>query len=120
MPPRRRMMAMGSGSPHLRHTVLVVDDNQDSRDALALLLECLGFGVATAANGLEALHLMLTLGMRPCVVLVDLIMPVMDGFDLHKRSERSRSKPGNIDELLAFIGDHCPASATSGPKRQRA
>ena len=92
---------------------------------------------------------MLTLGMRPCVVLVDLIMPVMDGFDLHKRigaepelrmipligltgheglrrSALSEGfaeaflKPGNIDELFAFIGDHCPASATSGPKRQRA
>ena len=60
------------------HRVLVVDDDDLLRDTVKELLEMEGFEVSTAGNGLEALHSIDALG-RPCFVLLDLMMPVMDG-----------------------------------------
>ena len=60
------------------HRVLVVDDDDLLRETVKELLEMEGFEVSTAGNGLEALHSIDALG-RPCFVLLDLMMPVMDG-----------------------------------------
>jgi len=57
--------------------VLVVDDDSGIRDSLAACLEAEGFRVATAANG--AIGLEEVQVARPDVVIVDLIMPVMNG-----------------------------------------
>ena len=62
-----------------RGTVMVVDDDADIRDVLVTVLEDAGFRVVTAANGLEALA-RLQEGPLPSVVLLDLMMPVMDGY----------------------------------------
>jgi CheY-like chemotaxis protein len=59
--------------------VLVVDDDADIRVALCELLEHEGYRTATAVNGEQALRF-LTSGERPCLVLLDLMMPVMDGW----------------------------------------
>jgi CheY-like chemotaxis protein len=61
-------------------SVLVVDDDADVRAALSELLENEGYTVTLAANGRAALDLLET-GFRPCAVLLDLMMPVMDGWD---------------------------------------
>lgn len=58
--------------------VLVVDDDPDSRTLLELALSLEGFGVHSAANGAEALN-SIRLWM-PDVILLDLAMPIMDGF----------------------------------------
>ena len=58
-------------------TVLVVEDDRDSRELLGEMLELSGYRPLLAADGLEALRL---LGReRPCVILLDLMMPRMDG-----------------------------------------
>jgi signal transduction histidine kinase/CheY-like chemotaxis protein len=62
--------------PHA--VVMVVDDDDDTRGGIAELLESQGYKVATASNGAEALEL-LRKGLRPRLILLDLIMPVMDG-----------------------------------------
>lgn len=67
-----------AGVPRTRR-VLLVDDDEWVRDALAELLSLEGFAVDTARNGLEALE-RLHEGPTPCVILVDLLMPVMDGW----------------------------------------
>jgi CheY-like chemotaxis protein len=59
-------------------TVLIVDDNDEIRRCLADVLEGEGFGAATAADGSVALA-QLQEGLRPCAILLDLMMPVMDG-----------------------------------------
>ena len=65
-------------------SVLIVEDDFDVRDALSQLLEFEGYVVAGAANGQEAIdHLRST--PRPAAILLDLMMPVMDGFQF--RSE---------------------------------
>ena len=63
-----------------REAVLIVDDDAAIRDSLSSLLQEEGYEVATAANGVEALDC-LHRGLRPCAILLDLMMPVMDGWD---------------------------------------
>ncbi len=63
-----------------RHAILVVDDDFDIREALAEILEDRGFVVTTAANGLEALERLRTMTQPPSAILLDLMMPVMDGY----------------------------------------
>ena len=59
--------------------VLVVDDDADIRFAAVMLLQSDGYTTIAAANGREALGL-LRRGVRPKLILLDLRMPVMDGF----------------------------------------
>ena len=74
-------------APEIRHLlmrsqdgpVLVVDDDLDIREALAQILEDRGFEVITAANGQEALALLRSLKVCPALILLDLMMPIMDG-----------------------------------------
>src|SRR4051794_433510 len=83
------------------HTVLVVDDDQDIRESLRLLLSEEGFDVHTAANGAEAVEQMEA--ETPCFVILDLMMPVMDGWEVAGRM--------HDDERLAEI-PVCVVTAT--------
>jgi CheY-like chemotaxis protein len=60
--------------------VLVVEDDDDIRECLADVLAEEGYAVETAQNGREALERLQRF--RPCVILLDLMMPVMDGWEL--------------------------------------
>jgi CheY-like chemotaxis protein len=64
-----------------------VDDDADIRDTLRFLLEDSGYEVLTAANGSDAL-VQLEGGARPSVILLDLMMPVMNGYEF--AAEKSR------------------------------
>jgi CheY-like chemotaxis protein len=64
-------------------TVLIVDDHADTREGLRHVLEGEGFTVHAASNGLEALTLLYR-GLRPCVIVMDLMMPVMNGFEFRQ------------------------------------
>ena len=63
--------------------VLIVDDNRDGADALGLLVEELGNQVHVTYGGTQALDV--ATAFRPDLMLVDLVMPGMDGCDLVKR-----------------------------------
>ncbi len=69
--------------------VLLVEDDGDVREALADLLREHGYDVAWAADGAEAIRALRS-GLRPSAILLDLMMPVMDGFQF--RAEQ-RSDP---------------------------
>jgi len=60
--------------------ILIVEDDVDIREILAEALEDKGFDVMTAANGLEALSVLGAAPALPSVILLDLMMPVMDGY----------------------------------------
>jgi len=66
--------------------VLIVEDDADLREMMAQLLMLEGFSVETAANGREALrYLESGDGARPHLILLDLMMPVMDGWEFRRR-----------------------------------
>lgn len=66
--------------PDASRTILVVDDDPDLLDVTRFALEGEAFEVATARNGQEALEL-LRAGEPPGLVLLDLMMPVMNGWE---------------------------------------
>jgi len=63
-----------------RKTILVVDDSPDVRLILSLILDEAGYDIETADDGDDALAKLETV--RPDVLLVDIMMPGLDGFDL--------------------------------------
>jgi CheY-like chemotaxis protein len=65
----------------VRSTVLVVDDQQDLRDSIAVLLEVEGYDVVDAANGRDALRYLSSGRANVAAVVLDLSMPVMDGWE---------------------------------------
>jgi CheY-like chemotaxis protein len=67
--------------------VLVVDDDPDVRESLQHVLGIHGHPVATAADGAEAMELLRRLRRRPCVILLDLMMPGMNGFEMRAELE---------------------------------
>jgi CheY-like chemotaxis protein len=66
------------------HRVLLVDDDEDDRDAITLLLELEGADVTVAGNGEEAFDVLRADPLR-CLILLDLQMPVMDGWEFRRR-----------------------------------
>jgi two-component system, chemotaxis family, chemotaxis protein CheY len=77
-----------------RREVLVVDDDEDIRLALSDVLQDEGYRVTCASNGAEALAYLRS-GHIPSVMLLDLMMPVMDGWELRRQQMR--------DEVLAAV-----------------
>jgi len=115
-------------------TVFVVEDDVDTRDMMGRFLELEGFNVEVAANGKQALE-RLSAGVHPCVILLDLMMPVMDGWQFRSQQIRDASlasipvivvsaagkdrigdiqanaylsKPVDLEQLLAQVSVYCP------------
>src|SRR5579863_8610418 len=70
--------------------ILVVEDDRDLREILCESLRLEGFEVVGAEHGEAALRHLQT-GARPCVILLDLMMPIMDGWTFRERISRDRS-----------------------------
>jgi len=114
--------------------VLVVDDNIEVRQAFASLLEGEGYCVAEADDGVAALRLLREGAIHPCLIVLDLMMPRMTGWDF--RAEQSRdarlaripvlvvsadplasqaahlgaavlTKPADPNHLLELVARHC-------------
>jgi CheY-like chemotaxis protein len=114
--------------------VLLVDDNDDIRDGLTQLIRAEGYAVETARDGREALRKFADV--RPCIILLDLMMPDMTGydfrqaqladetlkdipvivysaaFDIREAAERLQAaafaeKPIVLSRLIALIREHC-------------
>jgi CheY-like chemotaxis protein len=114
-------------------TVLIVEDDPDTREMLGKFLELEGFQVETAANGQLALE-KLQSGVPASVIVLDLMMPVMDGWQFRKRQTADEqlskiptivvsaagkdrmtqvpadaylAKPIDMDELLSRVSQFC-------------
>jgi CheY-like chemotaxis protein len=134
---------MGCGQPLAAsthaHKIPVVEDTTDTRESLLLLLRAEGFEADGAANGLEALR-QLRRGYEACLILLDLWMPVMDGWTFRFEQRRDPTladipvvvltatvnpedealrvgavagmqKPLDVSALLELVSAHCPRSA---------
>ena len=85
--------------------VLVVDDDADIRDALCELLQDEGYRPVSASNGRDAL-VYLNSRERPCIILLDLMMPIMDGWEF-RRQQKSDPRWSNIPVVvITAAGNH--------------
>jgi CheY-like chemotaxis protein len=114
--------------------ILVVEDDRDLREILADALELEGFDTVCVEHGEAALRHLGT-GARPCMILLDLMMPVMDGWTFRREiakhqgladipvvvmtaagPDRARSiasdgvlyKPLEMDAVVEAVQAHCP------------
>jgi signal transduction histidine kinase len=85
-------------APSRGHRVLVVDDNHDAVETLAELLRATGYEVAVAFDGLEALAL--ADSFAPTIAILDLGLPIMDGFEL---AGKLRARRGAAPPWLAAV-----------------
>ena len=88
------------------HCILVVDDDDELRPVLQQILVHSGYRVYTARNGLEALGAVHEL--KPCLIVLDLMMPVMDGWQFLAELESSRGSDRPKVMVLTAAGDDLP------------
>ena len=113
--------------------VLIVEDDADLREMMAQLLSLEGFQATAVANGREALEYLHDADV-PQVILLDLMMPVMDGWEFRRKQQADPAlasvpvivlsaldharagnldataflkKPLDFDHLLALVREHC-------------
>ncbi len=118
----------------MRPSVLIVEDDLSIRETMRLALEFEGYQVSMASEGGEALQL-LRQGLQPCLILLDLMLPGMDGWqfaDQVKKSEETKRipivlvtafaertaeikaegilrKPLSLERLLSVVSQYCGA-----------
>lgn len=120
------------------HHVLVVEDNPDLRDVTTQLLEMAGCRVTSAENGLQALQRLREMECLPRLILLDLFMPVMDGWTFLRELQKDEklaalpvivmsaaadsarssldvteclTKPVSYQQLTTTVKQHCQANA---------
>lgn len=80
-------------------SILIVDDEVDLRDSLSAVLGDEGYSVFLASNGREAMSLLQTIP-RPSVIILDLLMPEMDGNEFY-RALRATPALADIPVLIS-------------------
>jgi CheY-like chemotaxis protein len=128
--------------------IMVVDDDREIRESFIEALEEHGYRTIGAANGREALEVLATPGNRPCLILLDLMMPTMDGKTFREAQLRDSAlaaipvvvmsayrdvtstasgveaaahirKPVKLAELLRVARQHCGPGEGSESQRPR-
>jgi len=96
------------------HSVLVVEDHDDTRHMVEMFLQLDGFMVSTAAHGLEALARLNE--KRHCLILLDVSMPVMDGitFGRELRRHADRELAATPIVLVTALADAGEAMKATG------
>lgn len=99
-------MTVAADTPH----VLVVEDHPDLRYVTAQLLESAGCKVTTAENGQLALQHLRTMERLPCLVFLDLFMPVMDGWTLLNELEKDAKLAALPIIVMSAVADSARSS----------
>jgi FixJ family two-component response regulator len=88
--------------------VVVIDDDDDIREAVKDAIERAGFATATAANGWDGLEILRARARHePCIALLDLMMPVMDGLEMLWRIEAEGLRV-HVIVMTAFLDAPVP------------
>lgn len=86
------------------NAILIVEDNPDIRDTFRTLFELEGFDVRLAGNGADALRTLDAAEAPPCLILLDLAMPVMDGWEfLRELRDREEGRDLEVAVLSANV-----------------
>jgi two-component system chemotaxis response regulator CheY len=84
--------------------ILLVEDDPATRTSLALILRLAGYAVDTAGHGAEALDRLLR-GAPPCLIFLDLTMPVMDGWEFLRRRQEIPALSEIPVAVVSALGD---------------
>jgi signal transduction histidine kinase len=106
----RRSAATRHATPGAPKKVLVVDDDEMIRASLCEALEEEGYTVASASNGQAALELLNEATSRPDVVILDLVMPIMDGARVYQAMQADDA----LAKIPVIVSTGNPARAPSG------
>lgn len=88
----RRVLGLADNQPVYR--LLVVEDKEESRELLVILLQSVGFEVQAAENGLEATKI--AEAWHPHLIWMDMRMPVMDGYEATKRIKAAPATQSSV------------------------
>ena len=97
-------------------TVLIVEDDVRASNALADLLEAHGHEVVCAYDGKQALDLATRTAPPPSLILLDLMMPVMDGWEFLRRKRREAAIADVPVVVLSALSSAIPSGVTVLPK----
>lgn len=116
------------------HVVLIVEDDVSLRETLLLVLEDLNYRVIAVENGQQALARLREMANLPCIILLDLMMPVMNGWQFLEAKQKDAvlsavpvvvmsavaetsawsievaghlTKPASYDQLVAVVQQNC-------------
>ena len=93
----------------MTHTIRVIDDEEDLRAMMREVLQRAGYDVATAGDGAEGL-LALSGITRPCLIILDLLMPGVNGWDFYAEI---RSRPTSA-QIPVIVHTSSPSEASAG------
>jgi CheY-like chemotaxis protein len=96
----------------MKHTVLVVEDETELREMLRDLLQLEGFDVVVASDGGEALSLLPQIE-HVCLVLLDLLMPGMNGWDFFAALKTSPTYAATPIVVTTSVPRRAPAGANA-------
>jgi CheY-like chemotaxis protein len=85
-------------------TILLIEDDDDIRESLAEILKLRGYHVVEVANGQDALD-HLAAGLAPCLIILDLMLPVMSGWEFRNRQLADTRWSQIPTVLLSSIND---------------
>lgn len=91
-------------------SLVIVEDEEDISATLREVFEDEGYTVYVAADGRRALTLLRSLADKPCLILLDLVMPEMDGNQLHEELQRDAA----LRDIPVVITTSDPSRAPSG------
>jgi CheY-like chemotaxis protein len=138
---RMKAMEQGRDAGHDGHRVLVVDDNRLVRERVVTLLEGRGFSARGVGNGREALQTLRD-GFQACLILLDLTMPIMDGWRFRTLQQQDPTlaeipivvltaltdpakaalklgavaglgKPLDLERVVQLVSSHCPRNPSN-------
>jgi len=115
--------------------ILLVEDDDSIREVITMFLESEGYSVKSARNGKEGMEILSTMEC-PCLIILDLMMPVMDGWEFLKTAKRNSTiasipivvtsavaddlkisgavkvlkKPIDLDGLMKIVSHYCRPS----------
>jgi two-component system, chemotaxis family, chemotaxis protein CheY len=92
--------------------ILLVEDDRDVREAIAEVLEQEGYVVSVAKNGIDALEMLQTAQPLPAVILLDLMMPVMDGWQF-TAAQQKNAQWASIPVVILSADSHVGEKAES-------
>ena len=89
----------------MEHKILVIDDDEDLRESLIAYLEDHGYATTGAVNGKHALDILSDPSEQPSLIVLDLMMPIMDG-RMFREAQLTSPKLGAIPVILISAYDN--------------